>query len=773
MDKQIIYFRGFFDEKLSEDRNEDKTESWSIRIEKREIERQEYIRIKRVPCCYDKHFYEFMGWIQKVDNSEIVYIDECYDLSRMGIDTEEGIVNYLSMGMFRGIERKQAWEIVNKYGLESIELLEGNTEKLYPLFDYEDIDEWQEYIDKEKLFLDFIKENIRLGLSLEEYRSVYRKLRVIKRRSDADLFIAETGYELLINPYMLIDMAKISFVEADEIALSLLPASSWTNNMDVRIRAAFTYVMKEFQTNGHTGMEYRIVCLEVYKLLNFDGNGNYVCEVSKKKINEICTELIEDGSLVCMTMDYKNYYLYTEFYYNVEKQICDSIYRISKNIIKEIDEIEYRILAQECINNIDLDDSQREAVITALEEPFCVIYGGPGTGKTKMLEVIVNIYKEAVDNRIVLMAPTGKAAMRMREVTKLSAGTIHSVLGINYEVDDEEKSSNIGLIENSLVIIDEFSMVDAVMASILFGRIGRGTRIVLVGDADQLPSVGAGSVLRDIIESGVVCARKLERGHRAKGNLIYENANLVNNRKTNFEEGENFSVHWIDTEMKSKTAREKVADLYVKRYKEYGAGNTILLIPVNKYELGVRRMNEILQSKCNPKDSNRKELKYDKKIFRMGDPVINTKNDQGILNGETGIIIGIEDGRRSKKILVKFADKEVWYKNNPNSPHIKNLSLSYAMTVHKSQGSEYDSVLFLMLSQYRNMLSKSIPYVAISRAKKMVDVICDGGLAEAIEGVSEVYRITLLPHFFAQWKETQNYQRIGLRVGRDEEIPFY
>ncbi|MGL4789805.1 MAG: SF1B family DNA helicase RecD2, partial [Anaerotignaceae bacterium] len=396
----------------------------------------------------------------------------------------------------------------------------------------------------------------------------------------------------------------------------------------------------------------------------------------------------------------------------------------------------------EAKENISLATAQRQAVIEAMTEGVLVITGGPGTGKTTTINTIIQLL-EKDGKEVVLCAPTGRAAKRMTEATGKPAQTIHRILGIKtmsedsrnqqFQKDEDEP------IEADVIIIDESSMVDILLMNSLLKAVASGTRLILVGDVDQLPSVGAGNVLKDIIKSQVVKVVKLNEIFRqAQESAIITNAHRINQGLTPEinQKAKDFFFVKRGTIDDVTTA---IQDLLIKRLPNFTGCDPLsemqVLTPMRKGPLGVQELNKVLQATLNPPDRYKKEKEYRTNIFRQGDKVMQIKNnynlawrminsrgkvieeDLGVFNGDCGIVLDINEG--AEELTVVFDDRHVKY----DFTQLDELELAYAVTIHKSQGSEYPVVIMPVHSGPPMLLSRNLLYTAVTRAKNLVVLV--------------------------------------------------
>lgn len=365
-----------------------------------------------------------------------------------------------------------------------------------------------------------------------------------------------------------------------------------------------------------------------------------------------------------------------------------------------------------------MDPEQRTAITTALQSPISVITGGPGTGKTSIQKAILDIYRrQNPGGRIVCCAPTGRAARRMEQSTGHPASTVHKALGLI--AGDDGQYGEPESFDADLVLIDEVSMLDIYLAKHVLRSVPKGCQLVLIGDADQLPSVGPGAVLSEIIKSDVIPVVRLDRVHRQNaGSRIATNAKLIRHGNLSLEYGTDFQ--FLDSSSIAESA-EKIEKLYLQEIAKYGVDNVALLSPYRqKTETGVAALNERIRKDVNPQDPTKGEITLGKKTFRTGDKVMQIKNHEDVNNGDIGYITDISGIGNDAVVCIDFGDgRNVEY----DASELNMLDLGYASTIHKSQGSEYQSVIINLQCAHSIMLVRPLIYTAITRAKKQVIIV--------------------------------------------------
>lgn len=627
------------------------------------------------------------------------------------------IEKYLSTGIIHGIGPVTAKKIVKAFGEETLNILDNNIERLKEV---EGIGEkkyniiYQSYLETREL-KDIIMFFQKHGVTINQCLKIYKKF-----GGDAQNIVSE-------NPYILSDeISGIGFLTSDRIAKSLgvEPIS------DFRIQSGIKYVLNSFSGLGNTYMPKDKLINEAQRVLSVDKElievniYNSVLEgkIKIEKINEIEA-------------------VYSLPYYFCELGVTNKIITLSIENFQTINsDITFEISSFERKNNIVFADSQKEAILGAFENGIEIITGGPGTGKTTIIKCIIEIY-ENNGMKVLLAAPTGRAAKRMTESTGREAKTIHRLLEMG--VSDNENSffgrGEGEPLEGDVIIVDEASMIDIMLMNSLLKAIKLGTRLIIVGDADQLPSVGPGNVLRDLIDSEFIKVVRLKDIFRqGKESMIITNAHRINNGELPYlnKKGGDF---FFDNRESNEEILETILDLVNRRLPLFNSKwNKIrdfqVLSPTRKGILGVDNLNNELQSILNPHSKDKKERKFKDSVFREGDKVMQTKNNYslkwnringygdnegvGIFNGDMGFIESISEENRT--VTVVFDDeRRIVYDNL----YVEELELAYAITIHKSQGSEFKVIITPAFMGSAFLMNRNILYTGITRAKELVVVL--------------------------------------------------
>ena len=627
------------------------------------------------------------------------------------------IEKYLSTGIIHGIGPVTAKKIVKAFGEETLNILDNNIERLKEV---EGIGKkkyniiYQSYLETREL-KDIIMFFQKHGVTINQCLKIYKKF-----GGDAQNIVSE-------NPYILSDeISGIGFLTSDRIAKSLgiEPIS------DFRIQSGIKYVLNSFSGLGNTYMPKDKLINEAQRVLSVDKElievniYNSVLEgkIKIEKINEIEA-------------------VYSLPYYFCELGVTNKIITLSIENFQTINsDITFEISSFERKNNIVFADSQKEAILGAFENGIEIITGGPGTGKTTIIKCIIEIY-ENNGMKVLLAAPTGRAAKRMTESTGREAKTIHRLLEMG--VSDNENSffgrGEGEPLEGDVIIVDEASMIDIMLMNSLLKSIKLGTRLIIVGDADQLPSVGPGNVLRDLIDSEFIKVVRLKDIFRqGKESMIITNAHRINNGELPYlnKKGGDF---FFDNRESNEEILETILDLVNRRLPLFNSKwNKIrdfqVLSPTRKGILGVDNLNNELQSILNPPSKDKKERKFKDSVFREGDKVMQTKNNYslkwnringygdnegvGIFNGDMGFIESISEENRT--VTVVFDDeRRIVYDNL----YVEELELAYAITIHKSQGSEFKVIITPAFMGSAFLMNRNILYTGITRAKELVVVV--------------------------------------------------
>ena len=542
------------------------------------------------------------------------------------------------------------------------------------------------------------------------------------------------------NPYQLTDIPGIGFLTADGIARNL----GFDNNSPHRADAGLLYMLEQQALNGHTCFPRRDLLEKTVQELNIDSS---MLESSIRQLLEdrlLNSEKIEDASGIEQEL------VSRPRFYKAERRVAENIFRILNSEAYTVYEDEsYLIEEQERKVGLKLDPAQREAVEAALQHKVLIITGGPGTGKTTIVRFILGLMRTRIP-AIALAAPTGRAAKRITETTGAAASTIHRLLeasNIGFQRDRENP------LEQELLILDETSMIDTLLMDSLLEAVPSASRLILVGDVDQLPSVGAGAVLSDLIESRSIPVVRLDHIFRqAADSFITVNAHKVrrgempdfsnSNRQTE-EEDQLLDFYFIKESNPEKIV-EKILLMSTERIPQRFELDPMMdiqvLTPMHRGVTGAINLNRKLQDVINP---DAKGLEHREQWFRIGDKVMQQQNDYEklVFNGDLGRIVNCDP--KTKELHVQFDQQIVHYQGK----EIDQLSLAYAITVHKSQGSEYSAVIVPLTTHHYMMLQRNLLYTAITRGKQLVVLIgTDAAIKKAVENEGSTRRFTGLLH---------------------------
>ena len=651
------------------------------------------------------------------------------------------IQKYLGSGAIKGVGAVLAGKIVQKFKEDTFCIIEEEPERLAEVKGISErkareiAEQVEEKKDMRKAMIYLQKYGITLSLAAKIYdyygTNVYRVMEE--------------------NPYQIADhVPGVGFKTADEIATRI----GIHSDSDFRIQSGMFYVLLQAVTEGHIYLPKEELLQKAMLLL----------EVEIQSIDRYLLDLSMDKKVILKqteieTRVYPSQYFYMEL--NTARMLHDL------NVKYDIADvaIEKRLMEIEKEAELELDDMQRFAVKAAVQNGILVLTGGPGTGKTTTINAMIHFFeKEGMD--VFLAAPTGRAAKRMTEATGYEARTIHRMLELAYMPEGSDNRMQFGRneenpLETDVIIIDEMSMVDLTLMHVLLKAITVGTRLILVGDKDQLPSVGAGSVLKDLIESEcfpIITLSKIFR--QAEQSDIVVNAHKINRGEEVVLDNKSQDFFFLKRQ-DANTIISVVLTLIQKKLPKYVDADIFdiqVLTPMRKGLLGVERLNSILQHYLNPPDTKKAEKEHGSRVFRVGDKVMQIKNNYqleweiatkyglvidsgvGVFNGDIGRVISIDT--YAEKIKVEFEEKKM-----VEYPFelLEELELAYAITVHKSQGSEYPAVVIPLLSGPRQLYHRNLIYTAVTRAKKCVTIVgSDTTFQDMILNTNEQNRYTSL-----------------------------
>lgn len=638
-------------------------------------------------------------------------------------NSAEGVVKYLSSGLIPGVGPVTAERIVDHFGADTLDIIELNPLRLSEVRGVTQ----KKAAEIGQAFLE-LKRMQNVVMFLQEYNiSTNLSVKIYNRYGDNAREIIQK------NPYRLVEeMSRIGFKTADKIALNLgIPEDS-----QFRLRAGLVHILHESsEKDGNTYLPVAEVMVQLAKLLRIDITDRLsdFDAIVDQLILECVVKRCSFWGADCLML---------AKYYNTELKVATKLLALNSTLCARED-VDDEIDAFETINNVQLHADQRNAVVQAINNGVCVITGGPGTGKTTIIKCILGILNRRC-GRIALLAPTGRAAKRMSESCGEDASTIHRALLIDYE-GGETKSDSATFFYNELnkfpydaVIVDEVSMVDVNLMLSLVSALEGGTRLILVGDKNQLPSVGPGNVLADIISSKIIACAELTRIYRQSGDsLIISNAHAINRG-----EMPKIDNKCRDFFFEEKATTEDIAHtiltLIGQRLPKYLGIDPLkiqVLAPMRVGVCGVDNLNNLIQSQLNPQSSTKAEMRLDYHLFRIGDKVMQTANNytqvwrkprkngswetgEAVFNGDIGFVTDINT--ETDSLEVTFEDGRVADYSREDA---RQLMLSYAITIHKSQGSEFDVVIVPVIAGASSILTRNLLYTAVTRAKGMVVLV--------------------------------------------------
>ena len=637
--------------------------------------------------------------------------------SRIIPESVDGIERFLGSGAVKGMGPALAHRVVAAFGKDTMAVLEKDPQRL---LEVEGIGPKKLAVITESFYEEKQVNDIAYDLEQHGVAGRYAS-RLLQKYGD------DVHYVLTEEPYrMIAEIEGIGFKTADQIAL----AYGMDRQDPQRLSAGLTYVLRTMTQNGH-------VCIPDTELVR---RAAFILQADALGLHDILREAIEVGQLC--TADFEGtLYVYTPEAYEEEEYIAGRIGEMGNmKPLPMKTHVQLFLDRWQDARHFELADKQREAVEKSLQSGMTVITGGPGTGKTTVVQTIIRL-AEQEGLRILLCAPTGRAAKRLAETTQRKAKTIHRLLVPDGHVEAMQvfEYNETKMLPADLVIVDEVSMLDMEMMYHLLSALKPQCRCILVGDADQLPSVGAGAVLHDIIASGQVPVVRLDTIFRQKeGGRIVTNAHLINSgRLPVVNEDTEFRFVEIDNEA---DGAERISALYNSELLETGDKFAVqVLSPMYKNPCGVDNLNQLIQERFNPPAEGKAELKGKNVVFRVGDKVMQKHNDyeKGVFNGDMGEIFAIQ----KDMVYVRYPEQDVKYEGQ----EVDEITLAYAITVHKSQGSEYHTVIMVLVNSHAIMLQRNLFYTAVTRAKRKVILVgTKRAVQTAVQNQRTSRRFTLL-----------------------------
>ncbi len=656
-------------------------------------------------------------------------------------ESAAGIERYLGSGAIKGIGERLARKIVETFGDETLAVIENQPEKLAQIrgINIEKAKRIQAVFSEQAELRNTIIFFGRYGISATMAAKAY------KRYGGRAIDIAKT------NPYQLSDeIIGFGFRSADALARAV--------GVDLyspfRLQAGVRHVLGEAAANGHVYLPREILADETARLLEVEAD-DILSAVTEMHVERV----IWQGKVNAYDAEqHDDYAVYLNAFFYAENFIAKRLIELSRTAPDISAQARAKLDNLDEAGGIKLSEGQKFAVLEALKHGVLVITGGPGTGKTTIINTIIKLLRDSGQS-LVLAAPTGRAAKRMTEATGVEASTIHRLLELGYGDGDASRfvfgRDTENPIEASAIIIDEISMVDCMLMYNLLKAIEPGKRLILVGDADQLPSVGAGNVLKDIIDSGYIeVARLREVFRQSETSSIVTNAHKINAGEYPLFQNNSSDFFFIKREVCASCVDE-VVTLATERVHKYLKCDRLMdvqvLTPMRKGDLGVINLNRVLQDAINPKSAKKNEKTYRLGVFREGDKVIQIKNNYnigwrkidsrgkllgegtGVFNGDDGIITRIDESAELLTVCYD-GDRYVEY----DFTMLEELELAYALTIHKAQGSEYKAVILPVHSGPQMLLSRNLLYTAVTRAKSMCVLV---GTRQMVCRMIDNYRV--------------------------------
>ena len=714
-----------------------------IRVEEtnEQYEEREAVVTGHFPKIHEEESYIFYG--KFVDHPRFGLQFQTKHFKKVMPQTKQGVAQYLSSGLFKGIGKKTAERIVDELGENAIQMILQSPEVLekIPRLSNEVAknlyDELMTHQGLEQVMIRLSEYGFGPQISMKIYQAY---------KEDAIKIIEK-------NPYQLIeDVEGIGFNRADELGLQLGLGGSHPD----RIKAGCLYMLEqESMQNGHVFVEAEQLLHHVKQLLE----NSQPTEIPFTEISQALIHLAEESKVVG-----EDKRIYIPSLYYSEKGIVTSIRKTMEQTEykDQFPESEFLLALGELEDRIGVQyaPSQKDAIQTALMNPMMILTGGPGTGKTTVIKGIVELYAElhgcSLDPNeykkdeifpVVLVAPTGRAAKRMAESTHLPAMTIHRLLGMtgqeSREYDEDHE------IEGKLLIVDEMSMVDTWLAHQLLKALPKHIQVIFVGDEDQLPSVGPGQVLKDLLRSNIIPTVKLTDIYRqSEGSSIIELAHKMKDGHLSIDiskpQKDRSFIH-CTTQQMGEAVRQVVNNA---RKKGFNAHDIQVLAPMYRGAAGINHLNKILQDVFNPNDEKtRKEIAFGEVVYRIGDKVLQLVNqpEQNVFNGDMGEIISIiyakENTEKQDMVIVAYEGTEVTYTRND----LNQITHAFCCSIHKSQGSEFPIVILPVVKSYYRMLRRNLLYTAITRSKQFLIMLGEeSAFRQGIEREDDQKRQTTL-----------------------------
>lgn len=668
----------------------------------------------------------------------------------------DGIIKYLGSGLIKGVGPVTAMNIVSRFKESTLDIIRLNPQKLTevrgvsPAKALQIHDAYEEIRIMQNAIMFLQSYDISTNLAIKIY-NIYK--------DKTEKIVSE-------NPYKLIeDVDGIGFLSADKIAKKV----GISEKSDFRLRAGILHILKEnSDKDGNTYMPKKDLFIDCVKLLRIS------LKQIESKLDEILMTLSIEN-VVTLIEDDGEVSIMLSKYFKMEKNIANKIVALKHTYLFDEFNPEKEILEFEKQNKFSLHEKQKEAVIKSINSGFSVITGGPGTGKTTIVKCLIYLLK-LQNKKYCLLAPTGRASKRLNESTGEEASTIHRALELNFKDDNVNlfNRNELNPLNADTIIVDEVSMVDVNIFYHLLKAVKKGSQVILVGDKDQLPSVGAGNVLADILNSGVVDVSMLTEIYRQDAkSLIISNAHAINQGEMPIIDNSSKDF-FFENRLEPIEISKSIIELVTNRLPNFlniEPFKIQVLAPMKNAVCGIDNLNKELQDRLNPRDEYKPEIITENIIYRLGDKVMQTTNNYeqewtrmvseyytekgvGVFNGDIGIIENVNLGDNQVTVLFDDGRRAVYERQN-----LLELTLSYAITIHKSQGSEFDVVVMPLISGPSMILTRNLLYTGVTRAKKMVVLVGDKtNLKRMIKNNYQAKRYSYLKQFLID--EDKNFVNI-------------